>query len=110
MRIHKQFFHMAVLMFSSFFSLSSWAHSPHCQCKLDGEFIVCQGGFSDGSGAEGVQLDVISYDEHVILSSMLDEQSRIRFPRPEGDFYILMDAGPGHIVEIDWPEIEGVDV
>ncbi|RAU18736.1 hypothetical protein DN062_04405 [Nitrincola tibetensis] len=109
MRTNKRFFCIVLLMFSSLVALPVWAHSPHCQCKLEGGFIVCQGGFSDGSGAEGIQLDVITYDEDIILSSALDGQSSIRFPRPDGDFYILMDAGPGHIVEIDWPEIEGIE-
>ncbi|GAB2603241.1 hypothetical protein [Nitrincola alkalisediminis] len=108
MRTNKRFFYIVLLIFSSLATLPVWAHSPYCQCKLEGDFIVCQGGFSDGSGAEGIQLDVITYDEDIILSSTLDGQSSIRFPRPEGDFYILMDAGPGHIVEIDWPEIEGI--
>jgi len=109
MRADKRTLLLSSFLISSLLALPALAHSPHCQCKLDGEFIVCQGGFSDGTGAQGTLLDVISYDEEILLSSTLDEQSSIRFPRPDGDFYILMDAGPGHIVEIDWPEIEGID-
>lgn len=109
MKTDKHILCTLLLLFSSLFVLPAWAHSPHCQCKLDGEYIICQGGFSDGTGAAGTVLDVISYDEEILLSSTLDDQSRIRFPRPDGDFYILMDAGPGHIVEIDWPEIDGID-
>jgi len=109
MKTKTYLFFITLLTFGSLITLPAWAHSPYCQCKLEGNFIVCQGGFSDGSGAEGIQLDVITYDEDIILSSALDGQSSIRFPRPDGDFYILMDAGPGHIVEIDWPEIEGME-
>jgi len=109
MKTNPRVFFTLLLLFSSLFVLPTWAHSPYCKCELDGDFIVCQGGFSDGSGAVGTLLDVISYDEEILLSSELDDQSRIQFPRPEGDFYILMDAGPGHVVEIDWPEIEGID-
>ncbi|MDP3368191.1 MAG: hypothetical protein Q8S49_19430, partial [Pseudomonas sp.] len=27
------------------------------------------------------------------------------FKRPDGEFYVLFDAGPGHVVEIDHTEI-----
>ena len=49
----------AVLAFSS----QALAHNPMCECKAieDGQ-IRCTGGFSDGSGAPGVTLDVIGYD------------------------------------------------
>lgn len=109
MKKPKQLLLIPLVLFSFFLALPAWAHSPFCQCKLVGDLIVCQGGFSDGTGAAGTVLDVISYDEEILLSSTLDEQSLIQFPRPDGDFYILMDAGPGHTVEIDWPEIEGID-
>ncbi|UCJ15024.1 hypothetical protein K5Q02_14220 [Pseudomonas sp. MM211] len=83
------------------------AHNPMCQCEdIDAEHIRCTGGFSDGSGAAGVTLDVISYDESILVPGKLAEDSTITFKRPEGEFYVLFDAGPGHIVEIDHTEIE----
>ncbi|MFI8744300.1 hypothetical protein ACIGKL_03975 [Pseudomonas sp. NPDC077186] len=82
------------------------AHNPICQCEAgDGEEIVCTGGFSDGSGAPGVTLDVISYEEEVLVPGKLGEDSRLSFKRPDGEFYVLFDAGPGHVVEIDHTEI-----
>jgi len=82
------------------------AHNPMADCKpVDGENIQCTGGFSDGSGAPGVTLDVISYDEEILVPGKLDENSRITFARPDKDFYVLFDAGPGHVVEIDQSEI-----
>lgn len=83
------------------------AHSPVCRCNAEGAEIVCQGGFSDGSSASGVTLEVISHDEEVLFSGTLDGESKIRFARPDKDFYVLMDAGPGHTVELDFTDIEG---
>ena len=83
------------------------AHNPMCQCEaVDAENIRCTGGFSDGSGAAGVTLDVIGYDESILVPGKLAEDSTLTFKKPAGEFYVLFDAGPGHIVEIDHTEIE----
>nr|WP_177454452.1 hypothetical protein [Pseudomonas sp. Irchel 3E13] len=82
------------------------AHNPMCQCEpIDGEQIKCTGGFSDGSGAPGVTLDVIGYDESVLVPGKLGDDSTLTFKRPAGEFYVLFDAGPGHVVEIDYADI-----
>lgn len=96
----------ALLLLCAGFSASALAHNPMCECKaIDAEQIKCTGGFSDGSGAPGVTLDVISYDEEVLVPGKLGEDSRLSFKRPDGEFYVLFDAGPGHVVEIDHTEI-----
>jgi len=64
-----------------------------------------QGGFSDGSNAPGLALEVISYDEKILLSDKLDKNSTITFKRPPGSFYILFDAGAGHTVEVDHTQV-----
>lgn len=83
------------------------AHNPMCECKSveDGQ-IRCTGGFSDGSGAPGVTLDVIGYDETILVLGKLGADSSMTFKRPDAEFYVLFDAGPGHIVEIDQADIE----
>ncbi|MGG5288962.1 hypothetical protein [Pseudomonas shirazensis] len=82
------------------------AHNPMCECTpVDAEQIKCTGGFSDGSGAPGVTLDVIGYDEQVLVGSKLGDDSTLTFKRPDGEFYVLFDAGPGHVVEIDHADI-----
>lgn len=86
---------------------AAWAHNPIAECKaVDEKTIECVGGFSDGSDAPGVTLDVVSYDEKVLLPGKLGNNSKLRFTRPDDDFYVLFDAGPGHVVEIDQTEIE----
>jgi hypothetical protein len=81
------------------------AHNPMCECTESGEQITCKGGFSDGSGAPGVTLDVIGYDEQVLVASKLGADSTLSFKRPDGEFYVLFDAGPGHVVEVDHADI-----
>ncbi|MCL6687165.1 hypothetical protein M8R19_00385 [Pseudomonas sp. R3.Fl] len=82
------------------------AHNPVCECEgVDAGKIRCKGGFSDGSGAPGVTLDVIGYDERILVPGKLGEDSTLTFERPEGEFYVLFDAGPGHVVEIDHADI-----
>jgi hypothetical protein len=31
--------------------------------------------------------------------------STLTFKRPDGEFYVLFDAGPGHVVEVDYADI-----
>ncbi|WP_323716152.1 hypothetical protein [Paracoccus aminovorans] len=97
---------LAALVLSA---LPAAAHYPFCTCAAQGGKITCQGGFSDGTGAEGVKLDVISYDEEVLVPAKFDASSKVDFPKPEGEFYILFDAGPGHVVEVDWQDVEGLN-
>ncbi|WDY56189.1 hypothetical protein [Pseudomonas sp. PSKL.D1] len=82
------------------------AHNPMCDCEpIDGGQVKCTGGFSDGSGAPGVTLDVIGYDEQMLVKGKLGEDSTLTFKRPDGEFYVLFDAGPGHVVEVDHADI-----
>ncbi|MBA1200319.1 hypothetical protein G7009_00675 [Pseudomonas capeferrum] len=82
------------------------AHNPMCECEpVAGDQVKCTGGFSDGSGAPGVTLDVIGYDEQVLVGGKLNEDSSLTFNRPEGEYYVLFDAGPGHVVEVDYADI-----
>ncbi|MCW8355876.1 MAG: hypothetical protein ACPGRG_04820 [Marinomonas sp.] len=85
------------------------AHYPYCQCHVDGQEIVCLGGFSDGSDAVGVTVDVISYNEEILVPGQFNNQSTMHFPLQKGEFYVLLDAGPGHTFEVDWRDIEGLD-
>lgn len=88
-------------------SAAAMAHNPVCRCtNAPGGTIRCVGGFSDGSGAPGVRLDVIGYDEKVLVKGKLGADSSLSFKKPRGEFYILFDAGPGHVVEIDHAAVE----
>ncbi|MGH8812338.1 MAG: hypothetical protein ACREXO_10040 [Advenella sp.] len=95
-----------VFFLAALATTSAWAHNPVASCKaVSTDKVLCKGGFSDGSAAPGVTLDVISYDEKVLLPGKLSQDSTLEFKKPEQEFYILFDAGPGHVVEIDQSEI-----
>ncbi len=81
-------------------------HPPVAECYyLDGDTILCEGGFAGGGTAPGVAMDVIAYDETVLVRGKLDAESTTRFTKPPGEFYVLFDAGPGSTVEIDYRDI-----
>ena len=92
-------------------SAPAWGHSVHIplgKCWVEAKQIACEGGESDGHPLLNAVVDVIRYDESQIFSGKLDDHSRIRFPKPAGEFYILIDAGPGQVIEIDWKDIKGI--
>lgn len=96
-----------LLMLCAAFSSLAMAHNPLCECKeIEGEQIRCTGGFSDGSGAPGVTLDVIGYDESILVPGKLGTDSTLTFKKPGAEFYVLFDAGPGHVVEVDHADIQ----
>ena len=100
-------YRLSLLIGASTLYSVAMAHNPICECEPHGEEeILCVGGFSDGSGAPGVTLDVIGYDEEILVAGKLDGDSRLSFKRPDAEFYVLFDAGPGHVVEIDHADIE----
>lgn len=82
------------------------AHSIFVDCKDRAEAVTCQASFSDGSSAENLPFEVISYEDEPLLAGNTDSASAFVFARPQSEFYILLDAGPGHVVEVDMEEIE----
>ena len=57
------------------------AHNAFVECEaVDDGRIRCTGGLSDGSAAPGVTLDVIGYDERVLVNGQLGDDSRFTFP------------------------------
>lgn len=61
---------------------------------------------SPTAAAPGVTLDVIGYDETILVPGKLGDDSTLTFKKPGSEFYVLFDAGPGHVVEIDQADIE----
>ncbi|SNR79891.1 hypothetical protein SAMN05192560_1142 [Methylobacillus rhizosphaerae] len=92
-------------------STATWAHEVHIpigKCWVEARDIICEGGESDGHPLPDALVEVIGYDEKTFLSGKLDDHSRISFKRPQCEFYILIDAGPGQVIEIDWKDIKGI--
>jgi len=98
---------VALALLGTGFSSLALAHNPMCECQqIDADQIKCTGGFSDGSGAPGVTLDVVGYDESILVPGKLGSDSTVTFKKPNAEFYVLFDAGPGHVVEIDQADIQ----
>lgn len=91
------------------FSGLSLAHYPILSCSVvnqnSQEHVVCEASFSNRATAPGVIMEIFSEDDEVISSGLTDTNSLYQFPLPEGDFFILMDAGPGHVLEISNDEV-----
>ncbi|MBH9351488.1 hypothetical protein I5K70_26605 [Pseudomonas aeruginosa] len=106
MSIHTRPWHLPLAALLLGLSGAALAHNPICECEeVQAGEIRCKGGFSDGSGAPGVTLDVIGYDEQILVPGKLGADSTLTFKRPDGEFYVLFDAGPGHVVEIAHADI-----
>lgn len=78
----------------------SYAHTPIMSCIDEGDgTVTCEGGFSDGSGAGGVEFRIEQAGK-VILTDKLDSQSEINFKKPQGEYTAVFDAGAQHEVYI----------
>lgn len=111
MQVGKTFISRTLVLLALLGSSPAWAHGVHIpigKCWTEAKEIVCEGGESDGHPLLNALVEVIGYNENMQFSGKLDDHSRIRFKRPQGEFYILIDAGPGQVIEIDWKDIKGV--
>ncbi|MFO7783309.1 MAG: hypothetical protein ACQET7_04645 [Thermodesulfobacteriota bacterium] len=95
-----------VLALGIFLYSQASAHTPLCSCYDNGDgTITCEGGFSDGSSAAGVETRVKDKGGKVLTQGKMDEYSEFTFDKPSGDYTVEFDAGEGHIVEVDGKEI-----
>lgn len=79
---------------------------PLSMCFDNGDnTITCEGGFSDGSSAAGVDMYVMSPHGRILLQGKMDENSQFTFDRPRGDFVVLFDAGADHRVQVQGSQI-----
>lgn len=81
------------------------AHTPLCSCYDNGDgTVTCEGGFSDGSSASGVQMRVEASGSDLIKGKM-NEDSEFTFDKPADAYKVVFDAGDGHVIEIEGKEI-----
>ena len=102
----KHVFSLALVTLALAAAAPAMAHGLYCQCQaIDAGQVRCNGGMSDGTGLPGATLDVISYDDNTLVTGKLGSDSSYTFARPSGEFYVLMELGPGHTVEVDHKDI-----
>jgi len=82
------------------------AHTPLCSCYENGDgTVTCEGGFSDGSSAAGVQMRVEDGGGKILINGRMDADSEFTFKKPAGPYTVHFDAGEGHKIEIDGKDI-----
>ena len=104
--MRKQLLVIGLLVFGLFLAGQALAHTPLCSCSDEGDgTILCEGGFSDGSSAAGVTMKVVSADGKVLIEGKMNEDSEFTFKKPDGQYKVIFEAGPGHVVEVPGEEI-----
>ncbi len=83
-----------------------YAHAPILLCWEENGTISCEGGFSDGSPAKGIEIRVETEAGKVLIKGKLDKNSEFSFKKPEGKFIVIFDAGPGHVVKVKSSKIK----
>ncbi|WP_286237494.1 hypothetical protein [Neptuniibacter halophilus] len=95
---------VVVALLFGFCASHASAHSLFMECREADTDIHCQAGFSDGSSAKDLPFEVISYADQLLTSGEAKAEG-FSFPLPQTDYFILLDAGPGHVVEVDMGEV-----
>lgn len=88
-----------------------FAHTPifNCYWEADGS-IYCEGGFSDGSSAGGVEIRVEDPNGKVLFKSKLNKVGELIIKKADlkgaKKFVVIFDAGPGHVAKVKSEDIE----
>jgi hypothetical protein len=104
--VRKTVFSMGMVMISLLIGGQALAHTPLCSCYDNGDgTVTCEGGFSDGSSASGVQMRVEKSSGGALVEGKMNEDSEFTFDKPAEAYRVVFDAGEGHVIEIDGKEI-----
>lgn len=97
---------IALLLATGLVAGQVFAHTPLCSCYDNGDGTVfCEGGFSDGSSASGVKIRVLDASGNAVIEGAMSENSEFEFDKPDGDYKVVFDAGPGHEITIEGKDI-----
>jgi len=103
----KTFFGAAIITLSN----TVLAHYPILDCHYSKtpneahEQVTCEASFSDRSKAPNVVIEIVSEDDEILVKGLTNATAKYQFSRPDGSFFIIMDAGPGHVLEISDEEV-----
>ncbi len=105
------FIKKAQLFLCLFISISFFifAHTPLLLVEDNGDGTVyAEAGFSDGSGAKGLACRLEDESGKVLWEGKFDEFNSIEIEIPDvSPYFIVFDAGPGHIVKKEGPSRPG---
>lgn len=89
---------LALLLFVSAYSQ---AHSPLFDCFDNGDdTITCEGGYSDGASAEGVDIQVIDARGKVLEQGTLDAEGAIVLKKPTSEYTVVFEPGSEHSLSV----------
>lgn len=84
---------------------TAFSHTALLSCYDEGNgYILCEGGFSDGASAEGVEFR-LEQNGSEMMRTKLDEFGEVYFEKPNGQFTVILNGGEGHVVHIDGYDI-----
>jgi len=82
------------------------AHTPLFDCYDNGDdTLTCEGGFTDGASAEGVDIRVVDAQGKVLQQGTLGAAGSVTFTRPAGEFSVVFSAGSEHSITVLGDEI-----
>ncbi len=100
---------LLIAICSTLMSSLSFAHYPILTCSVqqtnEKKVVICEASFSNRAKAPNVIMEIFSDEDEVLASGTTDDQAMYQFPLPDSDYFILMDAGPGHVLEISNDEV-----
>lgn len=84
---------------------SAFAHTALMSCFDNGDgTVTCEGGFSDGSSASGVDF-YIKKDGKKTNEAKFDDFGEVTYSKPNGDYSAFLYAGEGHEIEVKSSDI-----
>lgn len=99
-------FIFSTLVFGVFLIPAAQAHTPLCSCYDNGDgTVTCEGGFSDGSSAAGVQMRVEDAAGKVLIQGKMNDDSEFTFSKPADAYMVQFAAGEGHEITVNGKEI-----
>ena len=82
-----------------------FAHTPLLLVEDNGDgTLYAEAGFSDGSGAQGIACRLEDEDGKILWEGKFDDFSSVEVDIPDvSKYFVVMDAGPGHVVKKEGP-------
>lgn len=77
----------------------SYADGADVSCEAEGSRQICSLELDEISPAN-LSIEVMSLDLYRLNKTRTDQQGNFNFITPKQDYFLLIDAGPGHIFDV----------
>ncbi|MFT2099000.1 hypothetical protein ACMUMQ_11635 [Marinomonas sp. 2405UD66-6] len=85
-------------------SSKALAHYPTLDCIMLDQNIQCVAGYSDGSVAFNEAVQVLTYDDVLIVTHTTNDDGEVVIIPPKGEYYIVFNPGHEEPAEFDYAE------